>query len=128
MRKRIERTLDETLEFFFDELGWGISGAEKTLIKSEDYIDKYRNIYKDLEEHDEKVEQVIDFFYEPMPFGIFWDDGEDDHIYIGYMEIDLNYPKKTRYKYRRHCKGITENNWNNFKEIKTLEELKEYYK
>jgi hypothetical protein len=41
MRKRIERSLDETLEFFFDELGWGISGAEKTLIKSEDYIDEY---------------------------------------------------------------------------------------
>ena len=66
MRKRIERSAVEMIEFF-EEIGWYIGAVEKKLIKSSDYIDEYRNNYKDSEEYFTKAEQVINFFYEPEP-------------------------------------------------------------
>jgi hypothetical protein len=67
MRKRIERNIDETLEFF-ENMGWDIGSSEKGLIKSSDNIDKYRNIHGGLGgEFTQKIEKVINFFYEPKP-------------------------------------------------------------
>ena len=66
MRKRIERSAIEIAEFF-DEIDWNITNAERKLIKSADYIDKYKNYYKDTEESFEKAEKVTNFFYEPEP-------------------------------------------------------------
>ena len=128
MRKRIERSAVETIEFF-DEIYWYIGAAENKLIKSADYIDEYRDYYKFSEENLEKAEKVINFFYEPepepMPFGIFWDYGDINNTRIGYMGICNG---EVDFKYNQYFKGKKLTNWNNFKEIKTIEELKEYCK
>ena len=118
---------------FFENIGWDIGSPEKALIKSADYICKYRNKHGGLSgEFTQNLEKVINFFYEPepepMPFGIFWDDGEEDYIQVGYMEINIKYPDDSNFKYIRHPKATIVIHWKNFKEIKTIEELKEYYK
>ena len=128
MRKRIERSAVEMIEFF-EEIHWSIRDVEQELIKSADYINEYRNYYKFSEEEFEKAEKVINFFYEPepefMPFGIFWDDGFINNTRIGYMGICAD---GVDFKYNQYFKGEKLINWNNFKEIKTIEELKEFCK
>jgi hypothetical protein len=126
MRKRIERSAVEMIEFF-ENIGWEITGRERKLIKSADHINTYRNIYNELGEEDtQKIEKVINFFYEPEPmlFGIFWDDG-DIHRRIGYMEICTD---EVDFKYNQYFKGKIVASWNNFKEINSIEELKEICK
>jgi hypothetical protein len=131
MRKRIERSALEMIEFF-EEIHWSIRDVEQELIKSADYINEYSNYYKFSEEEFEKAEKVINFFYEPesepMPFGIFWNDDDKDSYVNGFMEINPKYPKQSVYKYRCYQDGIIYATYDNFKEIKDIEELKEYYK
>ena len=129
MRKKIERSDIEMIEFF-ENIGWDIGTSEKALIKSSDYICKYRNKHGGLGgAFTQKIEKVINFFYEPdpetMPFGIFWDDGLINNTRIGYMGICAD---GVDFKYNQYFKGEKLINWNNFKEIKTIEELKEFCK
>ena len=129
MRKRIERSAIEMIEFF-EEIGWEITGRERKLIKSADYINQYRDFYKDTEFANETAKKVINFFYEPepMPFGVFWDNFNRDYIQVGYMTINPKYQHNSTCKYIKYSKGRYVNPWENFKEIKDIEELKEFCK
>ena len=125
--KRINRTELEVVEFF-DKIDWCIDEEYRKLIKSSDYIEKYRGVYSYNKEYRETAEKVINFFWEvPMPFGVFWDD-DVSLIEFGFMQINDEYPDDSKFKYTRYVSGQDRESWKNFKELKNWDKLQEYNK
>jgi hypothetical protein len=64
MYKKIERTLDETFEFF-DKIFWNITAKEIKVITDCNYIDEYLSYY-DCYEYREDVQKIVNFFWEKV--------------------------------------------------------------